>query len=289
LKFLLSFTQLIVYSNVWVALCAATLTGATPCAVGQGFSWISFALVFSATLGAYNFQRLSRLDGTAGDNESAMVMWLLKHRALVVGLIALAGVGTVLSLFFLRWEILLLLAPLALISVAYSVRLSFQKGGSRGLRDIPGIKIFLIAVTWVGATYVLPSVQVDGVAVLEEPAFWIRLIDRFLFVLAITLPFDIRDVKFDHHSKKTIPQLVGSKVSVVIALACLAGSAMLYLSLAPNHLIEENGILKITGAYLLVFLLIAFSNTKKPDLYYTGAVEGASIILGVGYWVTLLS
>ena len=43
----------------------------------------------------------------------------------------------------------------------------------------------------------------------------------FTFILAITIPFDIRDLNYDSENLKTLPQIVGSIGCVLILLSIL--------------------------------------------------------------------
>ena len=61
-----------------------------------------------------------------------------------------------------------------------------NKGG--GLRSVPGLKLFVISFVWAFTTGFLPAIW-NG-----EPGTW-WLIERFFWTMALTIPFDVRDVK----------------------------------------------------------------------------------------------
>lgn len=71
------------------------------------------------------------------------------------------------------------------------------------LRNIPGLKLFLIAFSWAGITVLFPLIQNYMSIRITD---WITFIQRFLFVLVITIPFDIRDINYDNNELKTLPQ-----------------------------------------------------------------------------------
>ncbi|MDC0201794.1 hypothetical protein OAJ56_00975, partial [Flavobacteriales bacterium] len=48
-----------------------------------------------------------------------------------------------------------------------------------------------------------------------------HLLIRFLFVFAICIPFDIRDIKYDNIKLKTIPIFFGVSRSKLISFICL--------------------------------------------------------------------
>lgn len=288
MKALLSFVHLLVYSNLWVSICAAVLAGFTPYLVGEEFNFPSFLLVFSATLFSYNVQRLNRLPKEGETSPSVMVNWIIEQKSLVYVFVGIGLVGCIVSLFLIHWEILLLLLPFGFISMAYTVNAAFGKSKRNGLRDIPGAKIFLIAVTWAGATLLVPLVQVKGVEFVYDIELWVLFVQRLFFVIAITIPFDVRDLKYDEPEKKTIPQLIGAKNSVAAAIVImlLVGwlELMHSLDIRASQLLEQ--FLIILGMYVVSIVLIALTSPKRSDLHYTFSIEALSLLMGVSYFLT---
>ena len=87
------------------------------------------------------------------------------------------------------------------------------------MRELPRAKIFLIALVWSTVSVALVTIQNESLYSLDT---LLLFISRFSFVLAITIPFDIRDLKYDDLSLKTIPQIFGEQKAKMIALYCLA-------------------------------------------------------------------
>lgn len=87
------------------------------------------------------------------------------------------------------------------------------------LRNIPGLKLFLIAFSWAGITVLFPLIQNYMSIRITD---WITFIQRFLFVLVITIPFDIRDINYDNNELKTLPQQVGISKSKIIGILWIA-------------------------------------------------------------------
>lgn len=298
MKVFRSFLHLLIYSNIWVALCAAALTlGSSTLLDARQLDVITPILVFCSTLLTYNFQRVNRFNHPSKSMDSAMNQWLSGNLFFVRVLMVLSGVGVLSSLFFVRWEIILLLLPLGFLSLAYTVRISFQKAGRVGLRDVPGAKIFWIAITWAGATLALPLLQVHGLELLESSQFWMLIAERLCFVLAITIPFDIRDLTFDDPGKRTIPQLIGARPAKMLSIMMLGTAGVLL----ATSVTEANGALVLNSvitpglaftvnyslywpvllAYVLMLMVLLFVHPKRKDLYYTGVVEGTSLVYGV--------
>lgn len=135
-----------------------------------------------------------------------------------VALFALAG-----SAFCLSPAVLGVTATLGCITLLY--RFPFFDG-TLNLRSIFGIKILIIAVTWTGVTVGLPvlSGYPPGEAGL---VIMIEAIQRFLFVVVLILPFDIRDARTDGYKLGTVPQLFGIKKTRVMATFFLVLVVML--------------------------------------------------------------
>jgi 4-hydroxybenzoate polyprenyltransferase len=111
------------------------------------------------------------------------------------------------------------------------------------------------------------------------------LLDRFLFVLAITIPFDIRDLKFDKNEIKTIPMVFGIRGAKKIAFACLFLSVVavmyqyLFLDLSYYFFVSH----ALTCA--IAFLFVKYSETSNKDFYFSFFVEGLSIMLVLSYFL----
>ena len=62
------------------------------------------------------------------------------------------------------------------------------------------------------------------------------LLERFLFVFAITIPFDIRDMEIDiKEGLKTIPVIMGKKKAMMIANILLVLFTMICLVALQKH------------------------------------------------------
>ena len=152
-----------------------------------------------------------------------------------------------------------------------------------GLRNVPFLKIFLISLVWATITFLLlvleNQIALDLVNV-------IHFLSRFLFVLAITIPFDIRDIPFDKRQLKTLPIFFGEKKARVVAHLILLISFMIYSFLFLCNIVELNFIFAIATSYLIAAVLIFNSKKQKTEIYFSFGVESASIIF---YLVLVIS
>ena len=91
----------------------------------------------------------------------------------------------------------------------------------------------------------------------------------FCYILAITIPFDIRDLGIDEERKKTIPQWVGIKNSKIIALLFLLFSILIFGFLSSPLQLMAYIISSFFSGYL-----IYNSNKNRSDIYFTFLIDG---------------
>ena len=189
----------VLYSSGWLAAAAGLLTAGT--LHQAGFDLIGGGraghlpwLAFAATLLVYNLDAATPYKHGQPAGASARKQWQHRHRPL---LLAMAGVAaTVASWFFLVdgwWHHPVLLGHLAILALLYSVPLGKWKGRARALREIPFLKVGLIAYVWAAVTAGLPALALR----LPLAQVWPLLGQRLLLVLALALVFDIRDFSRD--------------------------------------------------------------------------------------------
>ena len=163
-----------------------------------------------------------------------------------------------------------IIAVSALVSLLYVKRI---KG--RNLREIPYIKIHLIALTWVGVLIAFPMLN-EGET---DQLVWIS-VAHYLYVLAVTIPFDIRDLKYDNPSQKTIPQVIGVEASIILSLFLLVVFSVMMLYIDPR--LWANAM--FYTAVLIQMFLVLLMNEDRPDTYCAGYIDGVIAILGLSYY-----
>jgi hypothetical protein len=151
------------------------------------------------------------------------------------------------------------------------------------MREVPGLKIFFIALVW--------TIVTEGFPNLLAHKEWVILpfLERFLFVLAITIPFDIRDLKLDGEEIHTIPQFLGIKRAKSLGIICIVISELI-LVYRTFFLGEINlfGCLAIYLCYEVAIVLIYFSREEMSEWYTSLGVEGVSILMGLLFLISQL-
>ena len=78
----------------------------------------------------------------------------------------------------------------------------------KNIRNHSQIKIFIVAFCWASVTVLFPLTNETDIDFLNS---FLLFIQRFIFVIAYTIPFEIRDLKYDSLNLKTMPQVFGIK------------------------------------------------------------------------------
>jgi len=265
--------QFFVYGNVFVSFCVLVLCQSTSIIIGVDSSHL-LPFVFFSTLFVYNFHRIVRYN--LNKEQSANRDWLNKNRLFII-------IITVISLFLsvyyavsLSFSTFYFLIPASIISLSYPIKIIPLVGQKVSLRELPRAKIFLIALVWSIVSVVLVTIENKSFYSLDT---LLLFVSRFSFVLAITIPFDIRDLKYDDLSLKTIPQIFGEQKAKTIALYCLAFFELISIFHFFVGDFSWQILLALMLTSLLSGILIIKSSQEKNNLFFSFWVEGASIIM----------
>ncbi|WP_233188538.1 hypothetical protein [Tenacibaculum sp. SG-28] len=151
------------------------------------------------------------------------------------------------------------IAPFALLTLLYAI--PFLSGFQKSLRAVSYLKIIIVAMVWSGTTVLLPIYNANYP--IDSPVFFMFL-QRFLLVLVLILPFDIRDMQYDAISLQTIPRKIGvantKKLGFVILMVCL----LLEFFITDKPI--EKRVFFIVFMIILVFLMRAKQEQSK---YYS--------------------
>jgi 4-hydroxybenzoate polyprenyltransferase len=194
--------------------------------------------------------------------------------------LTIVSILSLVPLFFLiSTESRLLLIFLGVISFAYSMPL-FTLGDQKfGLRNIPGLKQFLITLVWTMSTVLLPILEAQDMHLTNVSLrdATILLTKRFLLIGALTVPFDIRDLFEDRESGlKTIPVVIGEKRAYLFCQFLLAGYVILLFLYRNNGF--NNDFFSLTLTAILAGWLIFKSEWKRNEYYYFFYLDGVLIV-----------
>jgi len=238
--------------------------------------------LFSSTLFLYSFHRIFRFNFRIESEKLAeRHIWVKNNRTLFYTVLILSGAGSATSAFlFIPLRVLLSLLPVGFISFAYTIPCIPWKGKFIRLRDVPGLKIFLISLVLGLTTVLLPVLASATPANLFSVPVLFVFFRRMFFIFAITIPFDVRDAEYDRKNNvRTLPVVFGEKTSRQMALAGLGVFALLvliqFLFVAGTR---QPYALALLLSAAISALLIVYSQKTKRDLFYSFNLEGMMLL-----------
>lgn len=257
--------MIVVGLTLFIAACATAMAMGSATLFDLPHDPWLLALIFSATVAIYTLDRL-RPTSEDADPQSWRLEAFSRHQATTLMLLAFGVLGAAVATVFLRLEILMALVPLGVISVAYTVPI-----GSLRVKDIPYAKTFVVAAVWTIVTAWLP---VWGQGFELDRTLAMHLGSRFLFLVAITLPFDFRDRARDASAGlRTLPQRLGLRGTQALSGLSLMGFVGLHAVWDPHNMFAANA---ITG--LMTAAVIAAMRDDRGDAYYSVWVDGTMLL-----------
>lgn len=256
-----------IFSNIHVAIATFCLAKITLLTFDHEENEVPLFILF-ATVVAYNFIRIYRITKI----KSWFTQWLGVHKIAIYIIMFLSFILMVITVLQLKIIALISLIPFGLFTIFYVVPLKGITSTNTSLRMISGFKIFLIAFCWAAITVLFPLINYD---VTFSSDVWIVFLQRFLLVLVITIPFDVRDLIHDEHVLKTIPQVLGLQRTKRLGLFLL----MLFLGLTFFRSSITTDQFRSEFFVAVISLLFLIKSTPNQTKYYSSFfVESIPII-----------
>ncbi|WP_221892497.1 hypothetical protein [Winogradskyella flava] len=255
-------------ASIHVALAVYAMTWITLIQFELPYDANVLYFVFYATITGYNFVKYF---GIAK----------FHHRSLAGRLRAIqifsfiAFIGMCYYGFQLRVKTLLFLSGFGLITFLYAIPIlpmRYFRDSQMNLREISGMKIYVIALVWAFTTVILPFVD-NGMALTMDVL--LASLQCFLLVIVLMLPFEIRDLNYDSLKLGTIPQKIGIKNTKIIGVMLLM--VFFFLEYFKDEL-TGNSILSMLIMLVLTLLLLVFSRKNQSRYYSAFWVESLPVI-----------
>lgn len=248
-------------SSIHVALAVLALTAITVFEYNLTVPRELWAFVFFGAITGYNFVKYAKIAG-------------LHHRQLAYSLktiqvfSALCFILLLYAVFCLPWNVLLITAGFGLPTFFYAVPIIRHKN----LRSLTGIKIFIVAFVWAGITVIVPVAAANyGIS----GDVLLTFFQRIVIVVALMLPFEIRDVPYDSLNLKTLPQQIGVWGTKML------GEGVLLVCLVFEFFKHTNEVAYILSLFVfLVFLggLLIISKPHQSRYFASFWIEGLPIL-----------
>ena len=248
MRFLKSVFDFYLNSSIHVAMAVCGFVGVTILEFDFSISKDLLGFIFFGTITGYNFVKYAEVAR-------------LKHRSLNLSLrtIQIFSFFSFLALcyfaFKLPFNTLFITGGFAALTFFYAIPILQTKS----LRTLTGIKILIVAIVWAGVTLIIPLVN-ERIAL--DNSIWINFIQRIIFVFILTLPFEIRDLKYDELALGTLPQRVGVKSTKYIGITLLIVVILLEIFKPELNWSYLSSLVIISGV-LTFFLFISERNQSK--------------------------
>jgi 1,4-dihydroxy-2-naphthoate octaprenyltransferase len=266
--------NLLIYGGSFIGLCAACITALSFELTGYTQPHFQYILLMgTATAALYCGHRVIGLKKLEHIRTSERYRVIRKYKNHIW---VYCGVWIALSLWLFipmaSLELLLWLIPGGVIAGTYVV--PFLPGGRR-LRDLGWSKIIWIGWSWGWLTAFMPLWYFADASLLLSV---IHGIERMLFIILITIPFEIRDMQVDRSEGLiTLPEKLGRARTRKIAL-WICGMILL-LSMVPSfHYFNPSYAIAMSLTSLLTIPVIRLSYATEDDYYFGGLTDGLMIL-----------
>ncbi|WP_281637316.1 hypothetical protein [Flavobacterium marginilacus] len=223
--------------------------------------------VFFGTIVGYNFVKYDALVRV----KKKPIGNLLKIIALC-SLISIVLVGY----YFFQLKRITQIVSFGILAITALYTLPFFPNRSNA-RNWAGVKIYIVALCWVGATLVLPFINAE---VPFSSDFFIKCIQRFILVFVLILVFEIIDLANDDPHLKTVPQMIGVKKTKFLGFLLLGPFWFLEVFISTFN--YHDALINLVMVVILM-LFIAFANPNRSKYYTSFWVEAVPVF----WWLML--
>lgn len=275
--FILILFKGLINTNIFISLAAVFLTVETQIQLGMQPQWHPYLfIIFFATLFEYNIHRFITILTNKKALDSIKHKWVKEHIYSFYVLVFISAAGFVCVSLMAKKEVLLTLAPIAVLTLFYSTPIFKNEKNIFRFREIPYLKIVMISFVWSASTILLPIIQATGFY--DSMHVMLMLMERFFFVFAITIPFDIRDMKADKYDGvKTIPLLFGERTSHFISY----GALTFFLFISFFHYQDLRIIVALSISAITTFIFLWSIKIRSLPYYHYGILDGTMLLQGI--------
>ncbi|MBK9105034.1 MAG: UbiA family prenyltransferase [Saprospiraceae bacterium] len=279
-KFIRDIVNLLIYGGGFIGLCASCITALSFELTGQAEQNLPYIfLIGAATAALYALHRVVGLNKTVHLKTSERFSIIRKYQFHIRVYTVIWAMISLSLLASFNLSFLLLLLPGGIIAFTYVI--PFLSGGRR-LRDLGWAKIVMIGFSGSWLTAVIPLGYFTEASI---QMIVIHGLERMLFIMLLTIPFEIRDLHLDRSvGLITIPEKLGrkrtSRIAIILCIAVISLSglaAFQYFNLAY--------VIAMSLTSLLVIPLIHFSYAIEDDYFFGGLMDGLMIAV---LWVFII-
>jgi 4-hydroxybenzoate polyprenyltransferase len=164
----------------------------------------------------------------------------------------------------------------SLLSIAYYTRFTTKKGSFWGTRSIYLLKNLSIAIAWALVTSPILMANIDSI---------LPFLQRFLFLFALSISIDLRDIKKDMQRKiDTFPIRHGLKKTKLVAIILLLLSTTLVYFYSVHTSTNSILIASITSGVLSIIGILNL-HEHSTNKQYILLVDGNLLLHGILFFI----
>ena len=263
MKFIKQLFDFYINSSIHVALAVFSLAWISLKEFDISYNETILYFIFYATISGYNFVKYF---GLAKFYHRQLATWLKLIQILsFISFILMCTYGLTLN-----FSTFIFIGFFAILTFLYAMPV-FSRG-DYSLRNVVGIKVYIIALVWSGVTVFLPLIYTDYFISTDV---MLTGIQRFVFVIVLMLPFEIRDLKYDSSDLQTIPQKIGVDRTKILGIVLLI--TFVLMEYMKDETSFSNISIHLSISFLTLIFLI-FSRIDQNKYYCAFWVEGLPII-----------
>lgn len=267
--------KILIDSNIFIALSGVALTFASQVQLGLDLQIYNYIFViFFGILLEYNLHKFYAVIKNNEEIKSEKYSWAKNNKYIYFSILIIAFILLIYFFINLKLNIILYLIPFAILNLLYSLPI-YKK---IKIRKIPLIKIFLIAFVWTFVTLIIPFIYSE---LKLNNEIYLLFIERFIFIFAITIPFDIRDIVQDKiNNIKTIPIILGENKSYLLSNLLI----IIFSIISTIHYLIYNNYLILSALIItaiITLILLNNSKIKNNKYYHYGFLDGTMMIYGL--------
>lgn len=227
-------------ASIHVAIAVISLTGVTFYLLESSLDINLLSFIFFSVIVCYNFIKY-------GVEAYKYLIVSNAYHKIIQAFSFLSFVFAIYFLSQLKKEIWVATLVLGVLSALYAVPLLPR---AKNLRNLAGLKIYIVAFVWAGFSVLLPVLDAN------MPLDWdfaLTFIQRMLLVLVLILPFEIRDTQWDDKGLRTLPQVLGVKVTRRLGMGLSV--IFFFLTFLKDELHQLEIVLRLILSVALIFAL----------------------------------
>ncbi len=236
MKFLKAIFRFYINGSIHVALAVVALLVYTSLQFKIPLDYGLISFVFFGSVTGYNFVKyapVAKLHHRSLTNQLRLIQ--------IFSFCCFIGLGV--SAFFIVYNVLLVCGILGLLTLLYAIPIY-----NKNLRETSVLKVFIIALIWTTVSFVLPFLEDNLPHFYQAKTWWFNYVERFIWIILLMVPFEIRDVRFDETYLKTLVSIFGiTKIKII---------SILVLTVLAIHKFLDNNYQNIL-IYIIIYISLA--------------------------------